>query len=134
MRKKLKIVAWSLFTISYGFNLLAWGGLGINREFAPHVLDSILTQAPIALIYVYPGRSLVRGLSMQEMAEHQAERWFGAAYPQMRENPLASVETLFTQWSSTAKLSYYGCLLMLLVGLYLSATTPQPLRTFGGRR
>jgi hypothetical protein len=96
-------------------------------------MDSIVTQAPIALVYLHPGRNLVQGLGLQEMAERQAERWFGAAYPGMRENPVASVETLFIHWSSTAKLNYYGCVLLLLVGLYLSATTPKPLRTFGSR-
>ncbi len=133
MRKKLKVVVWSLCFVSFAFNLLAWGGLGIHREFAPRVLDSMVTQAPIALIYIYPGRSIVRAFGLQERAELQSERWFGAGYPRMRENPGAAVETLFTHWTATAKLSYYGCVVMLLVGLYLSATTPQPLRTFGGR-
>jgi hypothetical protein len=133
MRKKLKIAVWVLFFLSATFNLLAWGGLGLNREFGPRVLDAIPIHAPLALLYVHAGRAVVSATGMGDMADRQAERWFGGAYPQMRENPAAAVDHLFGQWSAIAKLSYYGCLLTLLVGLYLSATTPQPLRTFGGR-
>ena len=46
MRKKLKIAAWVLFLLSGAFNLLAWGGLGLNREFGPRVLDAIPIHAP----------------------------------------------------------------------------------------
>lgn len=134
MRKKLKIAVWVLFLLSGVFNLLAWGGLGLNREFGPRVLDAIPIHAPLALIYLHAGRAAVSVVGMGDAAERQAERWFGNAYPQMRENPVAAVDHLFGHWSAVAKLSYYGCLLMLLVGLYLSATSPQPLRTFGGRR
>lgn len=133
MRKKLKIAVWVLFLLSGSFNLLAWGGLGLNREFGPRVLDAIPIHAPLALLYIHAGRALVSAAGMGDAAERQAERWFGDAYPEMRENPAAAVDNLFSQWSATAKLSYYGCLLTLLLGLYLSATSPQPLKTFGGR-
>ncbi len=132
MRKKLKTAVWILFFISLGGNLLAWGGLALDREFGPIVDSDLGTQAPIAALYVWAGRNALPPLGLEELARSRAERWFGHSYPAMRANPDAALDTLILELGFVVRLSYYGCLVLLLAGLILHATSPKPLRTFGG--
>ena len=133
MRKKLKTAVWILFFISLGGNLLTWGGIGVNTEFGPRVLPALTTQAPIGALYAYAGRGFLEPVGLGDIAKARAETAFGNIYTQMRANPRAMADILLQNLSFGTRLNYYGCLVLLLLGLVLDATTPKPIRTFGAR-
>jgi hypothetical protein len=133
MRKKLNLVLWLLLALSYGFNLLAWGGLALERGVGEPVVAAVPTQAPVAMLYVYAGRVLVPVIGLGEFAAGRAESWFGNAYEDIRERPQTAVDSLFERASLMARTNYYLSLLLILAIAVRHALAPKPLRTFGGR-
>lgn len=133
MRKKLSVALWLLLVLSYGFNLLAWGGLALERGVGEPVVAAVPTQAPVAMLYVYAGRSLVPMLGLDEVAARRAESWFGRAFDDIRERPQTAVDSLFEHASLMARTNYYLSLLLILAIAVRQALAPKPLRTFGGR-
>jgi len=132
MLKKLRVVTWVLLFVCYFMNMVAWGGLSLEPAFGDGVYKSAAVEAPLSALYIYTGRSIVQGMGIERQARDRAEAWFGDAYPAMSMRPAGALPLLFNEWSTTAKLNYYGFPALILVLLVLAALIPKPMRTFGG--
>ena len=139
MKRRLHLIALSLFVLSLFYDLVVWGALPQLPEVGASIVSSARREAPLATTYITLGRGLDAAVpSLQAFGTQRLDDAFGAGFERIRGDATVAMDLIFhTTWNTQhrwLKTMYWAAPVLLLLTLVSWVRRPQPVRTFGKRR
>lgn len=133
MRGKLHVVVGIAMFLMLVWDLYLWGGLTRAPEIGPLALDATRRELSLASIYAPAGRAALDATGLTAGAAAEASDVFQPLRARLLANPSAAMETLVEDMPSSARISYYGAPLLLLLFGVLWWRRPRGVHMMGRR-
>ena len=133
MGKFVRSACWVFTFWFFAYNIYVWGGLAVTPTVGKQLREQSSLQSPIAASYLFLGRHAVMKSGLSDRARIHAGKLFEAEIADTQSLPQTILGRFLAAQSPSARLSYYGAPLLLVLSLVLHARRPKQLRSFGRR-
>ncbi|MFI4969547.1 MAG: hypothetical protein ACHP7D_05035 [Lysobacterales bacterium] len=139
MKRRLHLIALTLFVITLFYDVVVWGALPRLPEVGASIVDSARREAPLASTYIAIGSGLDGAVpALQAFGEQRLTSAFGDGFERIRGDATVAMDLIFNRtWNSEhrwLKTMYWAAPFLLLLSLVLWVRRPKPVRVFGARR